>query len=77
MSLENVYVCEHCGKVFRSDWTDKDAVAEFGKLFHGDDPSGDKWGVLCDDCWPEFLAWMTKTFGPPPWPADASQAVEL
>jgi hypothetical protein len=28
----------------------------------------DERGVLCDDCWQQFMVWMRENYGPPPWP---------
>lgn len=69
---EREYVCAHCGGEYASDRSEESTRAEARELFEGIVFEGDEVGVLCEDCWPEFMAWMHATYGPPPWPVPPS-----
>lgn len=47
--MGETYVCEMCGEVYESDWTQEEAEKEFEDNFpyHLDEPKS----VVCDDCY--------------------------
>ncbi len=50
------FKCSHCQREFNSDWTEKEAWAEFIK-----EPRfvcGEPVVIVCDDCYLEFKEWM-------------------
>ena len=63
------YTCDRCGGTYLSDRAEEEAQAEAVDLFEGITFGGRATGVLCEDCWQEFMKWMLATYGPPPWPA--------
>ena len=69
----DTYTCGRCGGTFLNDRTEEAARAEARELFEGIDFGKDT-GVICEDCWPAFLAWMHDTYGPPPWPHEPPQS---
>jgi len=50
------YTCDHCKQEFMSDRPDEEAEKEHQEVFG--EPVGEDTGVLCDDCWKEFIAWF-------------------
>lgn len=52
----NEYQCSRCKGIFEKGWTDEEAIAEM-KRNHGDNITTDDCGVLCDDCYNEFIKW--------------------
>jgi hypothetical protein len=51
------FICEECGKVCTSSWTDDEAQAEAHQLW-GDVPDADL-AIICDDCFQELMAWKS------------------
>lgn len=71
MSEQSMMVCGHCGAECgpSEDWSEEDARREAEENFVGIlDAPGDERGVLCDDCFKEFIPWMEANYGPGPWP---------
>jgi hypothetical protein len=64
------YTCDKCGGRFMSDRSEQETEYEFQALF-GDDPTTTPEervnpkarGVLCEDCWNAFVAWMRRSVG--------------
>lgn len=58
----NKFTCDHCKQTFIRGWTDQDAHAEMAELYPElpDVTPENKHtlGVLCDDCFVEFRAWL-------------------
>ena len=70
MTDELTYTCERCGGTYRSNRSEQATLDEARELFDGITVDDDT-GVLCEDCWQEFMTWMRATYGPPPWPVPA------
>ena len=49
------FVCDNCHNEYPKDWSDEEALVETSELYG--DNVGDL-GVLCDDCYKDFLVWM-------------------
>jgi len=47
----------------------EDAREEAARLFDGPIPEAEE-RAICGGCWPRFVTWMERTYGPPPWPAE-------
>jgi hypothetical protein len=54
MSAE--FTCSLCGGTFPKAWSDEESLAESKALF-GFVPAPEEREAICDECWPEFLAW--------------------
>lgn len=51
---DNEYKCDMCGGVFEKSWSDKEAAKELEDVWGGKfEP--DDCGVVCDDCYKEFM----------------------
>jgi len=66
----SAYTCGACGRTFQRPPKERwNPEAEASELFVGGVLAMPEPVEVCDDCWPEFLAWMNERYGPPPWPA--------
>jgi uncharacterized protein YlaI len=52
----HVYMCEHCGGIFTSGWTDAEAESERDRLWADAVQRGEAFAVICDDCHKRFMA---------------------
>jgi hypothetical protein len=55
---DDSFRCAICGGVFIKGRTDEEALTEMRGNF-GDLPETER-GVICDDCYPEFMVWFRK-----------------
>jgi hypothetical protein len=54
---KNEFKCTRCGGVFEKGWSDAEAAEEMHRELGGA-PRGDaRMGVLCDECYREFMKW--------------------
>ena len=53
MKVYKTYTCAHCGDIFESTWTDKDAQAERDVLWP--DVKDKDCVVICDECWRKYM----------------------
>ena len=52
----SAYTCERCGNTYETEVTDAEAMAEAeANGFLDTGPTA----VICDDCYQEFMAWLT------------------
>ena len=51
--LDNLFQCEVCTKLFRSERSDEDAVRECERTFGSIE--GQRLMVVCDSCWQQFV----------------------
>jgi hypothetical protein len=54
-----LFTCERCKQTFEQGWSDEEAIAE-SKATFGFYPGSEQVGVLCDDCYVEFMAWFCR-----------------
>lgn len=65
--MSQLVTCEICHEEFIPARTVEAALEESLELFPGAaDP--EQQGIVCENCWPTFLRWMERKYGPPPWP---------
>lgn len=57
---DNEFQCDSCGGIFTKGWSDEESLAEAET--NGHPATGDD-GVICDDCYPAFMAWFTRRRG--------------
>lgn len=62
--MKHEYQCSKCKGVFLSNRSDEEAYKEYEeRLERGFYPlakEGGKTGILCDDCYSEFLVWLNQ-----------------
>lgn len=52
-----LFTCAKCKGTFEEGWSDAEAVAE-SKATFGFYPGREEVGVLCDDCYQDFMKWF-------------------
>lgn len=59
--MEQLFICDLCGKEFEKTWSDEEAIREAQENFGDVDMQAH--AVVCDDCYKEFMEWY-KENGP-------------
>lgn len=57
MTEDRYFTCAKCDGVFKSDWPESNAIAEYRATFLEVSFDAPKM-VLCEDCYLLFLRWM-------------------
>lgn len=53
---KNEYICDLCKGVFKKAWTDKEAEAEYRKMFKTECIANIGRAIVCDDCYKHIRA---------------------